>query len=116
MRCKRCGAMNPDWSPDLPPTMKQFCGYCGAELEPMPESGTPLGRQNASAGGAPTPPITPPPPFSPEPPKSAGKPKKSGRGWKIALIIAAVVIAGLAVAFFTVHIWEPATCTEPETC
>ncbi len=37
---------------------------------------------------------------------------------KATIIIAAVfaVLAALAIGFFTIHDWQPATCTEPETC
>lgn len=32
------------------------------------------------------------------------------------LIAAILLIAAAAVCFFTIHIWQPATCTEPEKC
>lgn len=34
MRCKQCGAANPDWNPNQSPDMLRFCVQCGAELEP----------------------------------------------------------------------------------
>lgn len=34
MRCKHCGAANPDWNPHQSPDMLRFCVQCGAELEP----------------------------------------------------------------------------------
>ena len=45
---------------------------------------------------------TPPPP-----------PKKRKKGWPWVLL---VLLAALAVCYFTVHIWEPASCDTPETC
>lgn len=104
MQCKHCGATNPDWGAEAA-VSKRFCIYCGAELE------RPVMRQNAAAE-PPTPPITPPPPMP------AGKPKKpkKKRGGLIALIVVLVLFALAAAAFFTIHIWEPATCTDPETC
>ena len=39
--------------------------------------------------------------------------KKAGKKLWIAVV---AVIALMVIGFFTVHIWEPATCTEPETC
>lgn len=42
-------------------------------------------------------------------------PKKKSKVLPV-LIVLILLIAALAVCFFTVHIWEEATCTEPRTC
>ena len=44
-------------------------------------------------------------------------PVKPGRDRRIAILAGLIVFLALAiVGFFTVHIWEPASCTRPETC
>ena len=42
--------------------------------------------------------------------------KKPASGKKLFLFIGAAVLALLVIGFFTIHIWKPATCTEPEKC
>ena len=108
MRCKQCGAENEMWG------SARFCATCGAPLEPEQPS-QPVGREQET--GFYEPPAAPvqgfaPAPGVPTPNPEPKKRKKSPIGW----IIAAAVAALLAVGFFTVHFWSPATCTEPETC
>ena len=45
---------------------------------------------------------------------SAPPPKR--RKWPVVLGVVGGILALLLIAFFTIHIWRPATCTEPETC
>ena len=73
-------------------------------------------RQEASAAPKAPPAEAPkvPPAETPASAPETGKPKKR-IGLRIG-IAAAALVAALAVCFFTVHAWEPATCTEPETC
>ena len=47
-----------------------------------------------------------------EPPAPPPKPRK----WPVVLGVVGSVLALLLIAFFTIHSWNPATCTEPETC
>ncbi len=50
----------------------------------------------------------PPPPLPP---------RRSGRSKKILALVGLILFLLLAVlGFFTIHIWEPASCTQPETC
>ena len=94
--CSQCGTQNEDSA--------NFCISCGASrpqtyaqtysyAQIPPETAAPYGQG-----------VIPPAP-----------PKKSR--WWIWLLVGLVVLAAVAaVCYFTVHLWTPATCTEPETC
>lgn len=44
------------------------------------------------------------------------KPKPRKTGLIVTLILILLLVAALIVGYFTVHIWQDRTCTEPETC
>ena len=73
------------------------CSFCDTVNADGVDPCACCGRKRAS--------VSPPPPPPPPPP-----PRKR---WWIVLLAAAAL---LAVGFFTVHIYAPATCTEPRTC
>lgn len=86
--CPSCGNQNS--------AEASFCTECG-QRRPEQVSGSEAPGAAAAPGSAPA------------------KPKKSG-WWLWALLVLAL-LAGLAVVgYFTVHSWQPATCTEPEIC
>ena len=51
-------------------------------------------------------------PSAPPPPKK----KKKSLWWVWLLAALAVLAAAAVICYFTVHIWDPATCESPETC
>lgn len=94
--CPSCGSQNQGNA--------RFCVECGKprpEQPAAPQTTPPAGASAPVYGGAPVPPA---------------KPKKKSKWWLWLLLALAVLAAAAAVCYFTVHVWEPATCTEPETC
>jgi hypothetical protein len=116
--CKFCGTQNSGNA--------GFCGGCGqAQTEAaLPEEIPPLipepettqvppsydGPYAYSAAGAETPAYAsayPPPP---------APPRKKRLWWVWVLAVLLLLAAAAVVCYFTVHIWEPATCLAPSTC
>ncbi len=102
--CQSCGTQNGENS--------RFCVECGkprpaenaSAQQPaqnwQPAGGADYAQPAAPAWGAPPP-----------------QPAKKKSPWWLWLILGLAVLAVAAVVcYFTVHIWNPATCTEPETC
>lgn len=70
-----------------------------------------------SAPVQPEPPVAPPPPYEPPVQQWPQEPPKKKTGLLVGIIVGVVaLLAALAVCFFTVHIWQDATCEAPETC
>lgn len=99
--CPICGNQNTDES--------RYCTECGSVSS----------EATTSYAGAEPPTVYQAQPDVPGPVRVplVPKPKKSrGYGWMLAVIAAlALLCLGLAL-FLTVHHWQPATCTQPETC
>ena len=58
----------------------------------------------------------PVPPYAPQPPVMMPPKKKSGATALIVIGVIAALLIALVVCFFTVHLWEDATCNAPKTC
>lgn len=52
MRCKSCGAVNPDWMPNQSEDMFRFCSKCGAALATPREDASDAAREAAAAAKA----------------------------------------------------------------
>ncbi len=98
--CTECGSPRPSQAPKGQPQPVQPQPVQPQPVRPQPVQAQPV-RQNWNASVNPTPPPV----------------KKKKSRWWLWLLVALVVLAAAAVTcYFTVHIWAPATCTEPETC
>lgn len=92
--CPSCGNQNS--------AEASFCTECGQR---RPDQ-TPQAAAPASSGtSGPT----------PAPAPSLSQPKKSS-WWLWALLVLALVAGIAVIGYFTVHIWQPASCTEPSVC
>ncbi len=122
--CKDCG--NPKPVPAAPLPDKEE-----TPAAPAPQANVPAPEAQAPASPAPESPAspaapateTPIPPYFPAPemtaPVYAAAPapkKRKSRWWIWLLVILGLLAAAAAVCYFTVHIWEPATCLTPNTC
>ena len=98
--CTSCGTANEDRA--------NFCVECGqARVVPAASN-----RNNQNDWAASPTPQPAPAAFQPAP---APRREKS-RWWVWLLVALAVLAAAAAICYFTIHDWEPATCTVPETC
>lgn len=104
--CKICGATTPDGA--------QFCEKCGTPID------TGAG-QNALIFGQAAEPVhdakldsVQPPEVPPTP--VPGKPRKKKTALIVAIVCVVLVAALLVVGYFTIHIWEEATCTDAAVC
>ena len=128
MQCRKCGAENPEWSANQSPELVRFCVKCGEQLA-APEADAPTWGRNQRHD--PVNLVTEEAPAVPEPDMSRGdtgklpaldvpapvtEPKKKNRAVWVILGVVAALAALAAVGYFTIHSWQPATCTEAAVC
>lgn len=91
-----------------------LCGYNG-ELERPEGRGTSVPEEELSLDASPVKKETPPPVKKKKAPAKKRKKKNSLIKWLVVILIL-VLLAMAGAVVLTVHLWQPATCTTPETC
>jgi hypothetical protein len=104
--CKFCGSQNPGNA--------VFCTGCGkpASEAASPEENPPMNQKANWNPPAEAPRLDPAGAVHP----AAAPTGKKRKWWVWALGAVLLLAAAAAVCFFTIHSWEPATCTVPSTC